>query len=66
MSIESTRLRAVTSKELDALLAWVNTLGFKIEIKGAPMKVDKQWKLFFVLPDIENPAFKEFPLVMEL
>lgn len=60
----STRLRAVRSKELDSLLAGINKLAFKVEIKGNPVRQKGKWYLFFVIPDhIED---KKFPLIVDL
>lgn len=51
IEIINTRLRYARSKDPDALVKWVNGLGFKIEIKGAPVKDGKFWYLWFILPE---------------
>jgi hypothetical protein len=64
--IKSTRLRVIRSKELALLLAGINNLSYKIEIKGGPVKDKGKWHVFFVLPDQENPLFKKIPLIMDI
>ena len=54
--IISTRLRYAKAKDPEALVKWVNGLGFRIEIKGAPVKDGKFWFLWFILP--ESPQIK--------
>ena len=54
MAISSTRLRYISSGDLDELMAFVSLLPFKIEIKGAPSLVNKKWFLFFVIPEIDG------------
>jgi len=66
MAIESTRLRAVSSKQLEDLLFWVDSLPFKIEIKGNPLRENGKWHLFFVLPESDSSLFKNMPLIIEL
>lgn len=48
---DSTRLRFVSSKDIDNLLGWVNSLPYKIEIKGNPVLNKSKWFLFFVIPE---------------
>lgn len=55
----STRLRFVASKDLGLITRWVESLPFKIEIKGNPVKDKGKWYLFFNLPEEENPTFKK-------
>jgi len=66
MAIDSTRLRAATSKDLESLLSWLNKLPFKVEIKGNPVFKDKKWYLFFVLPESFNPQIDKIPLTLDL
>ncbi len=47
----STQLRVVYSKDLDLLLTWVNSLPYKIEIKGNPLLNKGKFHLFYVIPD---------------
>lgn len=50
--IVHTQLRALQSKSLETLLFFVNTLPFKIEIKGQPiLNNKKKYVLFFVIPE---------------
>ena len=48
----STKLRFVSSKDERLILAWVNRLPYKIEIKGAPIFARSRWYLYFVIPDL--------------
>ena len=57
--IESTRLRWVASKDPDKLLVYVNSLPYKIEIKGGMIFAKNKFYLSFILP--ENPNLKEMP-----
>ena len=57
--IECTRLRWVSSKDPDKLLVYVNSLPYKIELKGGMIFAKNKFYLSFVLP--ENPNLKEFP-----
>lgn len=56
MELKSTRLRYMRASDLDVLMAAVEGLPFKVEIKGQPVKDGKKWVLFFVLP--ETPGIK--------
>lgn len=60
MAARSTRLRYVTSRDLDLLLRWVELLPFKIEIKGQPTKNGNRWIMFFVPTEEENPAYDKY------
>lgn len=53
MSISNTRIRYIASKDINKVINAVNSLGFKIEIKGAPVYDGKLWRLFFILPESE-------------
>ena len=66
MEINSTRLRAATSKNLDSLLLWSNKIPFKIEIKGNPVFKSRKWHLFFVLPELDAPMFNKMPLIIDI
>ena len=52
--IINTRIRYVASKDVDLLISYVNSLPYKIEIKGNPILKGKKWFLFFILPDNAN------------
>ncbi len=54
----STKLRYIKSKKEENLIQYVNTLPYKIEIKGAPLFVKNKWFLWFNLSD---ESFKEVP-----
>lgn len=56
--IRSTRLRFFSSKTPEALVAAVDSLQFKVEIKGGPAHDGKRWVLFFVLPEMEGIDLK--------
>lgn len=60
MSIDSTRIRYFSSKDVDLLIQAVNSLPFKVEIKGNPVLKKSKWFLFFVLPESEAPQFRKF------
>jgi len=57
--VDSTRLRYIEAKKLESLIAYVNKLPYKIEIKGNPIVRDKKWFLFFIPPD--STESKEIP-----
>lgn len=59
MGIENTRLRYISSKDIDKLLGYVNSLPYKIELKGGIMPIKNKFYLTFVLP--ENANLKELP-----
>ena len=56
----STRLRYLTSKDKDILSEAVESLPFKVEIKGAPILENKKWVIWFVLPEDDIPQVKKF------
>lgn len=64
--IDSTRLRVIISRDIELLLAFIDGLPYKIEIKGGPVIKQKQWHVFYVLPDEENPALARVPLLINL
>ena len=54
-----TRLRYVKTKNPDRLVEYTNKLlGYKVEIKGAPVFSKGSWFLWFVLPE---DLIKELP-----
>lgn len=55
--VSSTRLRWVASKDPDKVILYVNSLPYKIEIKGGIIFAKNKFYLSFVLP--ENPNMKE-------
>jgi len=55
--VESTRLRWIASKDPDRVIMYVNSLPYKIEIKGGMFFAKNKYHLSFVLP--ENPNLKE-------
>lgn len=59
---KTTRLRYVSAKSLDEVMAFVSSLKFKIEIKGQPMKQGSRWFLFFVLPEDPRVELKSVDL----
>jgi len=59
--IRITRLRYIAAPSIEELLIVVNNLGFKIEIKGAPIRDKNGWVLFFVIPD-NVPEFESMDL----
>lgn len=54
MSINRTRYRCVQSKDLERILLWIDSLPYKIEIKGNPIFVEGIYKQFYILPESEN------------
>jgi len=58
MEINSTRIRYISSKDVDEIIGFVNRLPFKIEIKGNPVLKGSKWFLFFILP--ENEGLKDY------
>jgi len=61
----TTRLRVIKSKEALRLLEFVNTLTYKVEIKGNPFynSDDKKWYLWFIPDDlIETTGILEIDL----
>jgi hypothetical protein len=44
-------LRFISSKDVEKLIAYVNGLPYRIEIKGAPIFAEGKWVLFFIPPD---------------
>ena len=57
--IESTRLRYISSKDADKIVMYINSLPYKVEIKGGMFFAKGKFHLSFVLP--ENPSLKELP-----
>lgn len=51
MSKKSTQLRYACSTDPQLLVSWVNSLPFKIEIKGNPLLKGNKFFLFFTLID---------------
>lgn len=47
----STKLRYIASKSPERLVEYVNTIPYKIEIKGNAIFVKNKWFLWFNLPD---------------
>jgi len=47
----ATRLRFIESKDKEKIISYVNSLPYRIEIKGGPVYAKNKWALFFVLPD---------------
>ncbi len=47
----TTRLRYVTSKNREGIQAFLDRLGVRVEIKGAPVWDGKLWTLWFVPSD---------------
>lgn len=45
---------------MDKIEIVISELPFKIEIKGNPVWANKQWHLFFNLPDEDNPIVNKF------
>ena len=66
MKINSTRLRLFKSKDIEQLLAAINNLGHKVEIKSGPMIVKGKWHVFFVPPDDDNPVINKMPMIVDL
>ena len=46
-----TRLRFIRAKSVETIIEYVNSLTYKIEIKGSPVFAQKKWTLFFIPPD---------------
>jgi hypothetical protein len=54
-----TKLNYVFSKDFDKIFMWVNSLPYKIEIKGNAVHDGKNWYLFFIQPDDAKPIISE-------
>ncbi len=54
----NTKLRFISAKKPETLILWVNSLPYKIEIKGNAVFNGGLWFLYFVLPDT---SLKEVP-----
>ena len=52
--IKTTRLRYLAADTPDEIVAALDQLQFKVEIKGAPIKDGKGWILYFVIPEMEG------------
>lgn len=50
MDVKSTRLRYVSSKELEPITMWVTQQPFKVELKSLVVKSNKFYQTF-VIPD---------------
>lgn len=59
----STRLRSIKSKDLEGIMAFVESLPHKIEHKHGPEKVGPIWYLFFTIPD---NASEKVPFITDL
>lgn len=60
MEVKTTRLRFIKAESPFDLINAVESLDFKVEIKGAPIRDKNGWVLFFVIPD--NVNFKSVDL----
>jgi len=58
----NTRIRYISSKNIDDIMIAVNSLPFKIEIKSSPVFADKKWWLFFILPESDLTDFKNLEI----
>ena len=59
--VKSTRLRSIQTKTIDTLEMAVESLPFKIEIKGSPyLAGNGYWCVHFVIPD--NAEFESVVL----
>ena len=47
----TTRLRYVSAKDPAKLALFLSKLGFRVEIKGAPVWDGKRWYVWFIPPD---------------
>jgi len=56
--INVTRLRYIIAASPEMLVAAVELLGYKVEIKGAPIPIKNGWILYFVLPENEGVKFE--------
>ena len=52
--VVNTLLRYISSKKIENIIMYVNTLPYKIEIKGNAVFDGKRWTLFFNLPETIN------------
>jgi hypothetical protein len=60
--LKSTRLRYIAAPEIAMLLTAVESLTFRVEVKGNPVRDGKLWFLFFVLPDDDRIRFNSIVL----
>lgn len=58
----TTRLRYISSKKADNLVAFLNALGFRVQIYGAPQWDGKRWYLWVVPPDDIKIDFQSIQL----
>lgn len=56
----STKLRYIMAASPDEIVLAVERLPFKVEIKGQPLQIKKDWILFFTIQD--NIEFKSLNL----
>lgn len=57
MEVKSTRLRFVSSKELDLISGFIDSLPFKVELKSLVLKGSKFYQTFIIpdsIPSIAN------------
>lgn len=58
MEIKTTRLRWVSAKSPDDIVLFLDSLRYKVEIKGGPVRDKNRWFLWFVLPEVEGLEFE--------
>ena len=51
MKPATTRLRFVSSKKAETIVEFLNRIGFRVQIYGAPVWDGKRWYLWVVPPD---------------
>lgn len=49
--LQSTRLRFIKAPSLEILMSAVESLPYKVEIKGSPVKDGDAWVVFFTIPE---------------
>jgi len=60
--MHNTRIRYISSKSIDDIMAFVNGLPYKVEIKGNPVPKGNKWFLFYILPEVNVRDFGNLEL----
>ena len=60
--MHNTRIRYISSKSIDDIMAFVKGLSYKVEIKGNPVDKGNKWFLFYILPEISVQDFGNLEL----
>ena len=50
----NTKIRYLRSKKIDDLIIFINSLPYKIEIKGNPVFANGKWFIYYILPRVST------------